>query len=122
MIGYYWDSEMTEKQSPSWDRTMNEENNTLRAIMQAFEIYPALKQLVKYKLNNEGIENVEITNETLRSTETNENSDVSGLGSGPSGPVSHETGAGNVRAGCTSTPDPIETKIEEVILSDFNKQ
>lgn len=101
---------------------MNEENNTLRAIMQAFEIYPALKQLVKYKLNNEGIENVEITNETLRGSKTNKNSDVPGLGSGPSGSVSHETGAGDVRVGCASASDPTEAEIEEVILSDFNKQ
>lgn len=108
--------------NPSWDRTMNEENNTLRAIMQAFEIYPALKQLVKYKLNNEGIENVEITNETLRSTKTNENSNVSGLSASSSGSVPHEAGTGDVRAGCTSTSDSTEAEIEEVILSDFNKQ
>lgn len=112
----------TKTKNPSWDRTMTEENNTLRAIMRAFEIYPALKQLVKYKLNNEGIENVETTNETLRSTETNENSDVSGFGSSPSGSVPYEAGTGDVRAGCASTSDSAETKIEEVILSDFNKQ
>lgn len=96
--------------------------DTLNAIMQAFVTYPELKPLVKYKLNNQGIENVEIANETLRSTKTEQTADLPGVGPSSSGSVPHEAGAGDVRDGCAGASDPAETKIEEVIFSDFNKQ